>query len=69
MVKPVRFTDRSTSISHPQKKPRPKRSLASRLSGYRPKKTGPCEPSGLATLLKDATLCDSPPGEMPLAPQ
>ncbi|KAG7484327.1 hypothetical protein MATL_G00048080 [Megalops atlanticus] len=48
-----------------QKKPRPKRSLASRLSGYQPKKTGSCEPSSLVTLLQDATLRESPLADQP----
>ncbi|XP_018616348.1 general transcription factor IIIA, b [Scleropages formosus] len=39
-----------------QKKSRPKRSLASRLSGYQPKRSIPSEQSKLAVLLQDATL-------------
>ncbi|KAJ8390600.1 hypothetical protein AAFF_G00102060 [Aldrovandia affinis] len=52
-----------------QKKPRAKRSLASRLSGYQPKKTGLAEPSGLAALLQDTRLSESRPGEASTAPQ
>ncbi|KAL4660162.1 transcription factor IIIA-like [Arapaima gigas] len=46
-----------------QKKLRPKRSLASRLSGYQPKKSGLSEQGKLAVLLQDATLCDAGTGK------
>ncbi|KAI1903114.1 hypothetical protein AGOR_G00023870 [Albula goreensis] len=47
------------------KKPRPKRSLASRLSGYQPKKSNVSEPSVLANLLKDTKLCEPCPDGAP----
>ncbi|KAG5843664.1 hypothetical protein ANANG_G00153320 [Anguilla anguilla] len=52
-----------------QKKPRPRRSLASRLSGYQPKKTLPSETNGLAAMLKDATLSEPRPDDTCTAPE
>ncbi|KAJ8347887.1 hypothetical protein SKAU_G00264760 [Synaphobranchus kaupii] len=52
-----------------EKKPRPRRSLASRLSGYQPKKTDSSESSGLATLLKDTTLSEPRSDDACSAPQ
>ncbi|XP_023689338.1 general transcription factor IIIA, b isoform X2 [Paramormyrops kingsleyae] len=48
-------------------KPRPRRSLASRLSGYRPKQGSQSESSKLAMLLKDTSLdkADKPSSTLP----
>ncbi|KAJ8266957.1 hypothetical protein GJAV_G00136600 [Gymnothorax javanicus] len=51
------------------KKSRPKRSLASRLSGYQPKKTDLPEPNGLATQLKETNLSEPCPDESCTASQ